>query len=320
MQHDGLGSPRHLDGTIGIATVDDVGWVGAGPERLNALDELHGPAVPETISDAVRLRGDLPGVLEEPASRRLGDPVPVQPGHDPQLGGPTGQPAQIRGDPAPLVDEPRSAAGPQLVPRLQIATVEATESPQDVRGPASEHDRNVDAAGDRDVGSGAGSQVVEAQDLARIDRKRRPGLARVSVHARRQIGSGYRNGGRFGELQLRAHEDRLQDRRPLVIADQEICRPQGMLVHPPGNGYPEMVEPRAAEILNARCESRCPNPDDHGAPLQSSRGSSRRPVETPRERTGTRELGARIAPPRPRRHGRRRRRGRWVGTSRCLPA
>ena len=85
MQDDGLGTARHLNGTVRIAAVDDVGRIRARAERLFSLDESQRSAVLEAIPDSVRFGRDLPFVGEEGFLGLGVDPVPVKSGKDPDL-------------------------------------------------------------------------------------------------------------------------------------------------------------------------------------------------------------------------------------------
>ena len=126
---------------------------------------------------------------KKPAPDCVGDPVPVEAGQHAQLGRLAGPRRSVVGH-RPALRRAAAGADRQLVAGLQRAALEAAERAERIGRAAAEHHRHVDAAGDRDIGARAGLQEIEGEHLARLDAEGRPGLARLAVDLRRQLGAG----------------------------------------------------------------------------------------------------------------------------------
>jgi hypothetical protein len=92
--------------------------------------------------------------------------------------------------------------------------------------------------------------MVEAQHLPRLDGKGGPGRMHGAVDLRRQLSA--RDGNERGriEAQLRPHERRLERRRALVVADQQVGGAQRETVHRARERDADMVVTGAPEILH----------------------------------------------------------------------
>src|SRR5271167_2078549 len=85
MQDDRLKPAGHLDRTIGIAGVNDVGWIRTRTEWLLALAKGKRPALSVTIADAVSLGRHGPGVFEERFRSFVGQAIEIKAGEHSQL-------------------------------------------------------------------------------------------------------------------------------------------------------------------------------------------------------------------------------------------
>src|SRR5579859_286690 len=85
VQDDRLEPRRHLDRTIRITGVHDVGRIGTRSEGLLALLELEWPALLVAIADAIGFRRHGPRILEEGLFGLVGEAMEIQAGHHAQF-------------------------------------------------------------------------------------------------------------------------------------------------------------------------------------------------------------------------------------------
>ena len=142
--------------------------------------ELERPPAAEAVADAVGLRRHLPGVGEEIAARFFGDPVPVEAGDDAEFRRLAGHAAEVLGHGAAFALA-GARADRQLVAGLERPALVAAERTERVGRAAAEHDRHVDAAGDGEIGAGAGLEEVEGKHVALLHGEGRPVVAGFAV-------------------------------------------------------------------------------------------------------------------------------------------
>ena len=65
VQDDRLRPAGHLNGTIRVATIDNVAGVGAGTKRRLAINESQRLTTAEPVADAIGFSCDLPRIGEE---------------------------------------------------------------------------------------------------------------------------------------------------------------------------------------------------------------------------------------------------------------
>ncbi|ENN88470.1 hypothetical protein RHSP_81324 [Rhizobium freirei PRF 81] len=264
MQDDRLRSARHLDRTVGIAAVDDIRRIRAGTEGLLALDEFKLAAAAEAIAHAIGFRRHLPLVGKEIALRLLGQPIPVEPRQDPQLGRRARLAAKLLGN-----GSARAANGTgadwKLVAGNDRPTAKTTKCADDIGRSATQRFRNVDAARHRNADPRAGLQKVKAYGLPCLDLERRPSRLDFAIDPDRHIGAGDRDQRIIQKFELRPHEDGLQPCGTLFIADKEICRAHSIAIHCAADGNAEMEIAGPPEILNGGGKTVMKNLNGHAA-------------------------------------------------------
>ncbi len=149
------------------------------------------------------------------------------------------------------------------------APLEAADHAERVGRAAAEHDRHVDAAGDRDVRAGAGAQEVEREHLPRLDGERGPAGLLLAVELERQVGAGDGDHGVLLELERRPAERRLEHGRALVVADEQVGGAEGVVVERARGRHAEVVEPEAPRVLDGRAHAAVVDAD-HAYNLRTS--------------------------------------------------
>ena len=294
MQHDRFRAARHLDGAVGIASVDDVGGVRPSAEGRFARNEFKRSSAAEAIADAIGFRRDFPVVLEEMLAGGLGDAMPIEAGHHAQLGGRAGRATQSWRDGAPL-RRASARAERKFVAGRQFAPLMAAERAERVGRPRPENHGHVDAAGNGDIGARARLQKIERERLTFLHREGGPRRARRAVDFGRQFRAGYGDRRVRGELQLGPEKGRLENGRVLRIADEQVGGAQRQAIHAAGDGNADVVIAGPAEILHGGGQTGLDDFNGHGAPPSAWRWFRRCPCESRRGRTSRSPCAERIS-------------------------
>ncbi len=274
VQDDWFASARHLDGTVWVARIDDVRRVVARAEWRRALVELQRRAVLVAVADAVGLGTDSPGVGKKALHRHLLQSVKVDARqhtqdhflveHRQQCG---------------LHRATRAGGGGrythgQSVAGQQLASVEAAECAQAVGRAAAKHHRHVDAAGHGDAHARAELHEVEAEPVAGLHRECGIAWHLIAVELDLRVGAGHGHQRGCVELQLGTEQRAFDDGRTFVVADQQVCEHQALLVERTRQRNAQVVVAGAAGVLHAGREAGLEHFNRHGA-LSGAVGCSR---------------------------------------------
>ncbi len=131
-------------------------------------------------------------------------------------------PARGRGVDAPASRRVRRGSEREDVSGRQRTPPAASEAGRDVGRPAAEDSRDVDSAADAEVPAGAGNRTPEDETAAGAHSRRAPRRDYFPVERRRERGPGQRDERLVLEEELRADERRLEGRRALVVAEEEV--------------------------------------------------------------------------------------------------
>src|SRR5215471_1240282 len=251
MEHDRLGAPGYLDRAIWVAGVGDVGRIGARAERWLARHELNRLAALEAVADSVGFWSDLPDIGEESVARRLGDAVPVESRHDAQLRRHRlRQATQCFRHLATFLGRRRRLADRQFIAGLELAALEASKPAERVGRARAENYRHINSTGDGNVCARALLEEIEGESLTALHLEVGPGLAQEPIDPRRQLSPRDGDHGVIGELEIRAHEDCLENGSSFIIAHKQVGGCERMTVHATGERNAEVIVAGTSMVLD----------------------------------------------------------------------
>src|SRR5207249_4526302 len=115
-------------------------------------------------------------------------------------------------------------------------------------GPAAEHLRGVEPAGDAEVTADAGPRAADAQGVARFECEGGSGGDRSAVGGQVEGGPEHGTRGRLAGFERRPGECELQREGVRRVADEGVADGEGGTVRGPAEGNAEGAPPRPAVV------------------------------------------------------------------------